>query len=117
MTVYLLLFQFDKRKSSYYNSLFLLFLKYYKKKSNCYSFWIFNRVFWRQVGVRSIAIKNDTKITSLHITGLKEGVTYECVVKAGNTRGTSRLTDPIRFATDDKYITSLSRLGKVYSLF
>ncbi|XP_075234927.1 Ig-like and fibronectin type-III domain-containing protein 1 [Lycorma delicatula] len=73
------------------------------------------RVFWRQVGVRSIAIKNDTKITNLHITGLKEGVTYECVVKAGNTRGTSRLTDPIRFTTDDKYITSLSRLDEEHS--
>ncbi|XP_069682867.1 Ig-like and fibronectin type-III domain-containing protein 1 isoform X2 [Periplaneta americana] len=68
------------------------------------------RVFWRQVGSRS-ATKNDTKATSLRITGLKEGETYECVIKAGNHLGTSTLTEPIRFTTGDKYITSAASLG------
>jgi len=69
------------------------------------------RVFWRQVGSRSPS-KNDTKGTELKISGLKEGETYECVVKAGNQRGTSVLTDPVRFTMGDKYITSASSIGK-----
>jgi hypothetical protein len=69
------------------------------------------RVFWRQVGSRS-ASKNDTKATSLRITGLKDGSTYECVIKAGNHLGTSTLTEPVRFTTGDKYITSAASLGK-----
>lgn len=32
-----------------------------------------------------------------------EGMAYECVVKAGNTRGTSVLTEPVKFVMDDKY--------------
>lgn len=68
------------------------------------------RVFWRQVGSRT-AIKNDTKATSLRITGLKDGSTYECVIKAGNHLGTSTLTEAVRFTTGDKYITSAASLG------
>lgn len=68
------------------------------------------RVFWRQVGSRS-ATKNDTKATTLRITGLKDGSTYECVIKAGNHLGTSTLTEPVRFTTGDKYITSAASLG------
>ncbi|KAK6628150.1 hypothetical protein RUM43_001962 [Polyplax serrata] len=67
------------------------------------------RVFWRQVGSR-VPLKNDTKETRLKITGLKEGVTYECVVKAGNHIGTSTLTEPIKFTTGDKYVTSSSSI-------
>ncbi|RZF43428.1 hypothetical protein LSTR_LSTR001689 [Laodelphax striatellus] len=73
------------------------------------------RVFWRQSGVRTIPQKNDTKVTSLILTGLKEGVVYECVVKAGNSMGTSHLTDPVKFTTDDKYITSSASLGDEHS--
>lgn len=73
---------------------------------------IMYRVFWRQVGSRS-PMKNDTKDTRLKITGLKDGATYECVVKAGNQKGASMLTEPIRFTTGDKYITSASSLGKI----
>lgn len=69
-------------------------------------------MFWRQVGVRIQPVKNDSRETSLRITGLKEGVSYECVVKAGNTRGTSVLTDPVKFATNDKYITLAASHGK-----
>lgn len=74
------------------------------------------RVFWRQVGSRSPS-KNDTKNTQLRITGLKEGEKYECVVKAGNHRGTSTLTDPIRFTLGDKYITSSSSIGDIFFSF
>lgn len=70
------------------------------------------RVFWRQVGSR-VPLKNDTKETRLKITGLKEGVTYECVVKAGNHIGTSTLTEPIKFTTGDKYVTSSSSIGSL----
>ncbi|XP_039279825.1 Ig-like and fibronectin type-III domain-containing protein 2 [Nilaparvata lugens] len=73
------------------------------------------RVFWRQSGVRTIPQKNDTKVTSLIVSGLKEGVVYECVVKAGNSMGTSHLTDPVKFTTDDKYITSSASLGDEHS--
>nr|CAD7256254.1 unnamed protein product [Timema shepardi] len=67
------------------------------------------RVFWRQVGSRNAA-KNDTKVTRLRIMGLKEGATYECVIKAGNHFGTSTLTDPVKFTTGEKYITSAASL-------
>jgi hypothetical protein len=33
-------------------------------------------------------------------------------MKAGNHLGTSTLTDPVRFTTGDKYITSAASLGK-----
>lgn len=45
--------------------------------------------------------------------GLKDGSTYECVIKAGNHLGTSTLTEPVRFTTGDKYITSAASLGKM----
>jgi len=69
------------------------------------------RVFWKQVGSRT-PYKNDTKATSLRITGLKEGSTYECFIKAGNHLGTSILTEAVYFTTNDKYITSAASLGK-----
>jgi len=69
------------------------------------------RVFWKQVGSRT-PFKNDTKATSLRITGLKEGSAYECFIKAGNHLGTSILTEAVRFTTSDKYITSAASLGK-----
>lgn len=69
-------------------------------------------MFWRQAGSKTPATKNDSKTTSLKITGLKSGVSYECVVKAGNSRGTSTLTEPVKFTTDEKYITSAASMGK-----
>lgn len=44
------------------------------------------RVFWRPIGLK-IPEKIDTLETELTISSLKEGVTYECVVKAGNHLG------------------------------
>ncbi|KAG8287269.1 hypothetical protein J6590_042606 [Homalodisca vitripennis] len=73
------------------------------------------RVFWRQYGVRIPPLKNDSRATSLRITGLKEGVTYECVVKAGNTRGTSVLTEPVKFVMDDKYTVILPATSNDHS--
>lgn len=67
------------------------------------------RVFWRQEGER-FASKNDTNETKLIISDLKDGTTYECVVKAGNHRGTSTLTDPVKFTMGDKFITSAANL-------
>ncbi|KAL1122201.1 hypothetical protein AAG570_003606, partial [Ranatra chinensis] len=75
------------------------------------------RVSWRPAGTRYPAMKNDSRTTSLKITGLKDGVTYECVVKAGNARGTSTLTQPVQFTTDEKYITSAASMGEEHSQF
>lgn len=68
------------------------------------------RVIWRVVGQRS-AMKNDTSNTTIVISGLKDGVSYECVVKAGNSLGTSTLTEPVQFTMGEKYITSSSSLN------
>uniref|UniRef100_A0A0K8SXU6 Ig-like and fibronectin type-III domain-containing protein C25G4.10 n=1 Tax=Lygus hesperus TaxID=30085 RepID=A0A0K8SXU6_LYGHE len=75
------------------------------------------RVFWRQDKPKGSPMKNDVKTNNFKITGLKPGVPYECVVKAGNTRGTSTLTDPIRFTTDEKYITSAASMEEEHSQF
>ncbi|XP_066906093.1 Ig-like and fibronectin type-III domain-containing protein 1 [Halyomorpha halys] len=75
------------------------------------------RVFWRPANSKSPAYKNDSKTTSLKISSLKSGVIYECVVKAGNIRGTSTLTEPLRFSTDEKYITSAASVGEEHSQF
>ena len=56
-------------------------------------------------------IKQDTKDTNLLITGLKEGATYELVIKASNDVGSSMLTEPVKFSTQEKYITSAASLG------
>ncbi|XP_057659770.1 Ig-like and fibronectin type-III domain-containing protein 1 isoform X1 [Diorhabda carinulata] len=50
--------------------------------------------------------KEDTALTNIKIQDLKAGATYSVVVKAGNSRGTSVLTEPLRFTMSDKYITS-----------
>ncbi len=72
------------------------------------------RVFWRTIGNKN-PTKNDTKETNILITGLKDDVTYELVMKATNQMGTSMLTDPVKFSTAEKYITSAASLGgKVY---
>lgn len=70
------------------------------------------RVFWRLVDsdLRT-SLKSDTPDTFAIITQLKDGGVYECVVKAGNHRGTSVLTEPIRFTMGDKYITSSASHG------
>ncbi|CAG9130815.1 unnamed protein product [Plutella xylostella] len=43
--------------------------------------------------------KLDTSETSVVLTGLEDGVRYECVVKAANDIGTSTLSGPIQFTT------------------
>lgn len=69
------------------------------------------RVFWRRVGHNG-SEKNDTKETSMRITGLKDDLTYELVIKAGNAKGMSTLTEPIRFTTTEKDVTSAASLGE-----
>lgn len=56
--------------------------------------------------------KNDTKDTSMRISGLKDDLVYELVIKAGNSRGMSTLTEPIRFTTAEKDVTSAASLGE-----
>ncbi|KAL3272723.1 hypothetical protein HHI36_014185 [Cryptolaemus montrouzieri] len=71
------------------------------------------RVIWRSLdgGDDRPVFKNDTPETSLVLTNLKEGGTYEFVIKAGNTKGTSTLTKSIRFITGDKDVTSSASHG------
>ncbi|XP_045774641.1 Ig-like and fibronectin type-III domain-containing protein 2 isoform X1 [Maniola jurtina] len=56
------------------------------------------RVFWRAYGAK-VPEKLDTSETSVVLTGLKDDVRYECVVKAANDVGTSSLSQPIMFTT------------------
>ncbi|KAK9885477.1 hypothetical protein WA026_010969 [Henosepilachna vigintioctopunctata] len=70
------------------------------------------RVIWRSLDDEdNVVHKNDTPETSLVLSNLKEGSTYEYVIKAGNTKGTSTLTKSLRFITDDKYVTSSASRG------
>ncbi|KAJ8984657.1 hypothetical protein NQ317_015748 [Molorchus minor] len=67
------------------------------------------RVFWRSLDSalhNQHRQKMDTSDTRLKITDLKAGTTYEVVVKAGNNKGTSLLTDTLKFTMGDKYVTS-----------
>lgn len=61
------------------------------------------RVFWRPQGVK-VTNKSDTVQRKLVLSGLEPGTTYELVVKAGNSNGTSQLTHPLKFVTADRYI-------------
>ncbi|KAG6463259.1 hypothetical protein O3G_MSEX013776 [Manduca sexta] len=56
------------------------------------------RVFWRAYGAK-VPEKLDTSETSVVLTGLRDDVKYECVVKAANDLGTSSLSMPIMFTT------------------
>lgn len=72
------------------------------------------RILWREQGT-SNAEKIDTAETSVTLSDLKPGVTYELVVKAGNSNGTSQLTEPITFVTAENYIVSTTN-GKIFVL-
>jgi len=61
------------------------------------------RVFWRPLGSKT-ANKTDTITPKVVLTELAPGVTYEVVVKAGNSEGTSQLTAPVKFYTADQFI-------------
>ncbi len=61
------------------------------------------RVFWRPLGAKG-ANKTDTTDTKLLLDNLNSENTYELVVKAGNSNGTSVLTPPVKFITADGYI-------------
>ncbi|CAH1112848.1 unnamed protein product [Psylliodes chrysocephalus] len=50
--------------------------------------------------------KEDTPTTHIKFENLKAGSTYSVMVKAGNSKGTSTLTEPLKFTMSDKYITS-----------
>ncbi|XP_030759730.1 Ig-like and fibronectin type-III domain-containing protein 1 isoform X2 [Sitophilus oryzae] len=66
------------------------------------------RVFWRPVDSKNKSSqKGDTPDTKLRISELKDGTTYEAVVKAGNSKGTSTLGTSIKFTMGEKslYIT------------
>ena len=65
------------------------------------------RVFWRPVGSKS-ANKSDTVQRKLVLHDLHSGTTYEVVVKAGNSNGTSQLTHPLKFITADEFIIATS---------
>jgi hypothetical protein len=69
------------------------------------------RVFWRRVG-QKLSEKQDTHLTFVKLSNLKPGVHYETVVKAGNSHGTSILTEPVPFITEDNLISSAST-GKI----
>ncbi|XP_019771440.1 Ig-like and fibronectin type-III domain-containing protein 2 isoform X3 [Dendroctonus ponderosae] len=61
------------------------------------------RVFWRPVdSPNKSSQKNDTADTKLQIHDLKDGTAYEAVVKAGNSKGTSTLAEPIKFVMGEK---------------
>lgn len=45
---------------------------------------------------------------------MKNDATYELVIKATNQIGTSMLTEPVKFSTQEKYITSAASLGGKY---
>merc|ERR1719228_81789 len=65
------------------------------------------RVFWRPVGAKG-ANKSDTVQRKLVLHELQSGTTYEVVVKAGNSNGTSQLTQPLKFITADEFIIATS---------
>eukprot|EP00092_Neocalanus_flemingeri_P093803 GFUD01119242.1.p1 GENE.GFUD01119242.1~~GFUD01119242.1.p1 ORF type:complete len:1460 (+),score=180.34 GFUD01119242.1:219-4598(+) len=65
------------------------------------------RVFWRPVGAKG-ANKSDTVQRKLVLHELHSGTTYEVVVKAGNSNGTSQLTQPLKFITADEFIIATS---------
>lgn len=71
------------------------------------------RVFWRPVNsVNKVGEKGDTSQTFLEITDLKDGVMYEAYIKAGNHKGTSILTEPIKFTMGEKFVTSAASRGE-----
>ena len=65
------------------------------------------RVYWRPQGAKD-TVNNDTTDTKLELKNLVGGTTYELVVKAGNSKGTSHLTAPLRFITGDEVIIETS---------
>ncbi|GJQ83686.1 hypothetical protein Trydic_g14393 [Trypoxylus dichotomus] len=70
------------------------------------------RVYWRLLDMDTKnSLKNDTPNTYFSLTELKDGGTYECVIKALNHRGTSTLSAPVRFTMGEKYITSAASLN------
>lgn len=69
--------------------------------------YLLHRVFWRVLGQR-VAQKNDTAGTSMEVTGLRPGLTYEVAVKAGNHMGTSVLTPTIPYSHVSPYISTAS---------
>ncbi|XP_025837036.1 Ig-like and fibronectin type-III domain-containing protein 1 [Agrilus planipennis] len=74
------------------------------------------RVIWRVTdGESRITHKSDTSASEFVIGGLQDGATYECFIKAGNHKGTSTLTEPLRFTMGDKYITTSASQGGDYS--
>ena len=57
------------------------------------------------------ANKTDSIQRKVTLTGLQPGVHYEVVVKAGNSRGTSQLTTPLKFITADQFIIASPAQG------
>ena len=60
----------------------------------------------------------DTPFTNVTIDNLEPDVSYELVVKSGNSEGTSHLTPSVTFVTADKYIVKTSpHYGKLDNIF
>lgn len=72
------------------------------------------RILWRESGT-SHADKVDTTKTSIKLTNLRPGTTYEIVIKAGNSNGTSQLTPPLTFVTEENYIVHTTN-GRDYMI-
>ena len=59
------------------------------------------RILWRAVNsTRPLYVS--TSKTKITIENLKIGIAYELVIKAGNAKGTSQLTQPLKFITADE---------------
>eukprot|EP00095_Tigriopus_kingsejongensis_P012676 maker-scaffold22_size673200-snap-gene-3.19 protein:Tk12676 transcript:maker-scaffold22_size673200-snap-gene-3.19-mRNA-1 annotation:"ig-like and fibronectin type-iii domain-containing protein" len=67
------------------------------------------RVLYRKKGER-FAEKIDTPETEITISNLTPGVTYELVVKAGNSNGTSQLSAPLQFFTANHYLVETTQI-------
>ncbi|XP_017783380.1 PREDICTED: Ig-like and fibronectin type-III domain-containing protein 2 isoform X2 [Nicrophorus vespilloides] len=64
------------------------------------------RVFWKIMNSDMKRLQKDTPNTYIDISDLQHGETYDCVIKAGNNKGTSTLSQAIQFTVGAEYITS-----------
>jgi len=80
---------------------------FYQQEKPTKTHFVFFRVFWRPIG-QKMSERQDTQLTFVKLSNLKPGFHYETVVKAGNSHGTSVLTEPVPFITEDNLISSAS---------
>ncbi|CAG9815898.1 unnamed protein product [Phaedon cochleariae] len=58
------------------------------------------------------SFRKDTAESQIKIDDLKAGTTYQVTVRAGNSRGTSSLTAPLKFSMADEHVTSTASRGE-----